>query len=178
MQPTKKRTIAKCVITAAAFTYAWGTAGTASAYELSQQTLYSAQVDTSISGKVTTALMTPIVEWTSAESEATTREINLGTLKVHAAGIGLAPSAYVVGPCNGAAKFSVTVNGEDAGPQIDVILVDGHPLNGRDEHVIDATETGDHYATMGVDLTKAPMAGEYRTCVGVMALADDAIVAG
>lgn len=178
MQPTKKRTVAECVITAAAIAYAWGPAGTASAYEISQQTLFSAQVDTSISGKVTNALMTPLVEWTSTENEATTREINFGTLNIHAAGTGLAPSAYLVGPCNGAAKFSVTVNDEDAGPQIDVILVHGHPLNGGDTHVIDATETGSHDATMGVDLTKAPMAGEYRTCVGVMALADDPIVAG
>lgn len=178
MQPTKKRTIAKCIITAIACAHPLISAIPAAAYTIGPQTLFGPQVATRITGKVTTTLMIPVVEWTAYENETSTREISYGVLKIHADGAGAAPSAYLVGPCNGAPDFTVTVNDEEAGPHITVSLVDGLAIQGGPEKLIDANETGRHDAVMNVNLTQAPMAGEYRTCVGVMAMADDGIVAG
>ncbi|EEE7362578.1 hypothetical protein C8721_000181 [Salmonella enterica subsp. enterica serovar Berta] len=174
MQPTKKRAIAKCVITAAAIGLTCAAATEAGAYEPTPKTLWGPQVNTSITTKVTNALMTPIVDWEPAEPEATAADVTLGSLKIHAAGTGIAPEAYVVAPCNGQNTYTVTINDEDAGEHFVVYMEGGARVgSGSPEYVLDASPASGHDANIRVKLNKAPMAGEYRTCVGVTAIADD-----
>ncbi|ENT3637800.1 hypothetical protein ACFERN_000803 [Salmonella enterica] len=176
MQPTKKRAIAKCVITAAAIGIGCAAVSEATAYMLSPRTMSGQQVDTSVAANVTSGLMTPTVDWIPANPTTTTRPVTLGTLKITATGVAGAPEAYLVGPCNGAGDYTLTVNDVETGQDFVVTLNNDAPIHASDRStILDASADMNHSATVEVKVNKAPAAGMYRTCIGVTALADDAL---
>lgn len=170
MQPTKKRALARVVLTALTIAIPT-TASHAADYELSPRTLGSALVEKELPFDVRSTLTTPVVEWTAVDPVTTVNAVRVGLLRITAEGTGVAPAAYLIDTCDDAPGLTAHLAIE---PRVTMRLT---IMNGaaevRPHTMVNAEASMKRTANLSVNAESIPAPGHYTTCVRVTGLADE-----
>lgn len=170
MQPTKKKAIAKWVLTALTIASS-ATTCRAVPYEPSPLSLGSARVETALPFEVRSSLMTPTVMWDALIPQTSTKESLIGYITVNSTGPGIAPAAYLIEPCGGASDYHAIGEGKD-GAAIGITIKAGEKIIAP-HSIINADLTDKHAMTVKLVASQLIVPGMFATCLSVMGIADD-----
>ncbi|EBD6542880.1 hypothetical protein C1366_13635 [Salmonella enterica] len=171
MQPTKKRALAKVVLTALTIAIP-ATASHAADYVVSPKSLGSARVEKELPFDVTSSLVTPVVEWMSGDIMTSNNESLIGYLRITAEGTGVAPAAYLIETCTDEPNF-IARYAQDPRAEILLSIYNGAKAVAP-RTLVQAEVTDKRTANLSVKADNGvPAPGHYTSCVRVTGLADE-----